>query len=154
MSLLIWLLLFAHRKQHLLKQILGTISEELYLGQVYSTIASEVWTELKETYDKVNGSVVFNLHKKINSLTQNGSSLSEYYHTLNSLWKQFDAMVHIPDNTTEFKEHMEMIKLMQFLMGLDESYSQIRGIILTTEPLPTIKTAYATLSGKECHKNA
>ncbi|XP_071708728.1 uncharacterized protein [Rutidosis leptorrhynchoides] len=82
-----------------LSWILGTISEELYLGQVYSTIASEVWTELKETYDKVDGAVIFNLHKKINSITQNGSSLSEYYHTLNSLWKQFDAMVHIPDNT-------------------------------------------------------
>ncbi|XP_071695611.1 uncharacterized protein [Rutidosis leptorrhynchoides] len=96
-----------------LSWILGTISEELYLGQVYSTISSEVWTELKETYDKVDGSVVFNLHKKINSLTQNGSSLSGYYHTLNSLWKQFDAMVHIHDNTTEFKEHMEMIKLIE-----------------------------------------
>nr|GEY06411.1 hypothetical protein [Tanacetum cinerariifolium] len=51
-----------------------------------------MWKDLKDTYDKVDGSIVFNLHKKINSLTQNGASLVEYYNNLNSLWKQFDAM--------------------------------------------------------------
>ncbi|XP_071729220.1 uncharacterized protein [Rutidosis leptorrhynchoides] len=54
-----------------LSWILGSISEEFYLGQVFSTIASEIWLELKETYDRVDG----------------GSTLSEYYHSLNSLWK-------------------------------------------------------------------
>ncbi|GJZ91328.1 hypothetical protein Tco_0663255 [Tanacetum coccineum] len=36
--------------------ILGSLSQELYLGQVYSEITSEVWSELQETYDKMDGS--------------------------------------------------------------------------------------------------
>ncbi|XP_071704401.1 uncharacterized protein [Rutidosis leptorrhynchoides] len=135
-----------------LSWILGSISEELYLGQIFSTVASEIWLELKETYDRVDGAMVFNLHQKINSLTQNGSSLSEYYHTLNSLWKQFDAMVEIPDNSDELKSHHQMIKLMQFLMGLDDSYHSLRSNILTTEPLPSVKTAYSLISREESHR--
>ncbi|XP_071699247.1 uncharacterized protein [Rutidosis leptorrhynchoides] len=132
-----------------LSWIIGSISEELYLGKIFSTVASEIWLELKETYDRVDGAMVFNLHQKINSLTQNGSSLSEYYHTLNSLWKQFDAMVEIPDNSDELKAHHQMIKLIQFLMGLDDSYHSLRSNILTTEPLPSVKTAYSLISRED-----
>ncbi|GJZ79507.1 ribonuclease H-like domain-containing protein [Tanacetum coccineum] len=35
--------------------ILESLSLELYVGQVYSKIASKVWTELKEAYDKIDG---------------------------------------------------------------------------------------------------
>ncbi|GJV13990.1 ribonuclease H-like domain-containing protein [Tanacetum coccineum] len=51
-----------------------------------------------DTYDKVGGSVVFNLHKSIN-LNQDGASLADYYNNLNSLWKQFDAMISLPPST-------------------------------------------------------
>ncbi|GJU67257.1 ribonuclease H-like domain-containing protein [Tanacetum coccineum] len=59
--------------------ILNSISEELFLGQIFSKRAKHVWDELKETYDKVDGSVTFNLHHKINSLSQNGSSIADYF---------------------------------------------------------------------------
>lgn len=38
---------------------------------------------------------------------------------------------------------------MQFLMGLDEVYTSIRSIILTTDPIPDVKGAFATLSRDE-----
>ncbi|GJU36944.1 hypothetical protein Tco_1185298 [Tanacetum coccineum] len=114
--------------------------------------------DLKDTYDKVDGSAVFNLHKNINSLTQNGASLVEYYNNLKSLWKQFDAMVSLPPYTYEaakhFEQHNQLIKLMQFLMGLDESYLAIRSNILTREPLPLVKAAFAVVSGEKSHRNA
>ena len=44
--------------------ILGSLSQELYVGQVYSEIASEVWKKLQETYDKIDGSIIFNLMHK------------------------------------------------------------------------------------------
>ncbi|GJW80256.1 ABC transporter C family member 8-like protein isoform X1 [Tanacetum coccineum] len=37
--------------------ILNSISEELFLGQIFSKRAKHVWDELKDTYDKVDGSV-------------------------------------------------------------------------------------------------
>ncbi|GJX62298.1 transposase, Ptta/En/Spm, transposase, Tnp1/En/Spm-like protein [Tanacetum coccineum] len=41
--------------------LLSGISEDLYLSQVYSENAAEKWKELKETYDKFDGSILFNL---------------------------------------------------------------------------------------------
>ncbi|KAI3673322.1 hypothetical protein L6452_39439 [Arctium lappa] len=139
-----------------LSWILNSISEDLFVSQVFSRVASEVWTELKETCDKIDGSVTFNLHQKINSLSQNGASVSDYYHKLNALWKQFDALVKLPSCTcnaaNDFSKHSQLIKLMQFLMGLDDNYVHIRSNILTTDPLPSVKTAFSLVSREESHR--
>ncbi|XP_071700393.1 uncharacterized protein [Rutidosis leptorrhynchoides] len=63
-----------------LSWLLGSISNELYAGLIFSENASTVWSELKETYDKIDGSIIFNLHFNISTLKQGSSSLSEYYH--------------------------------------------------------------------------
>ncbi|GKB12493.1 ribonuclease H-like domain-containing protein, partial [Tanacetum coccineum] len=137
--------------------ILNSLSPELFAGAIYTKTASEIWNELKETYDKVDGSIVFNLHKNINSLNQNGSTLADYYNKLNSLWKQFDAMVGLPTCTCSaakhFDQHNQLIKLMQFLMGLDESYLAIRSNLRTRESFPSFKTAFSVISGEESHRN-
>ncbi|XP_071712191.1 uncharacterized protein [Rutidosis leptorrhynchoides] len=139
-----------------LSWLLNSISEELYSGQIFSNIASVVWTELKETYDKVDGSIIFNLHHKISSLKQSGSSLSEYYHKLNTLWKQYDEMVKLPayvcDVAPEFQKHNKVLKLMQFLMGLDDVYMSTRSNLLLRDPLPDVKSAFAMLSREESHR--
>ncbi|GJT47164.1 ribonuclease H-like domain-containing protein [Tanacetum coccineum] len=112
--------------------------------------------ELKETYDKVDGSNTFGLHHKIHTLRQNGSSIAEYYHRLNAPWKQFDAMIELHRCTCHaadhFKKHNQLMKLMQFLMGLDDSYMQIRSSILFRETLPDVRSAYATISSEESHR--
>ncbi|GJV36473.1 ribonuclease H-like domain-containing protein [Tanacetum coccineum] len=112
--------------------ILNSLSSDLYAGAIYPKYAFELWNDLKDTYDKVDGSVVFNLHKSINFLNQSGASLIDYYNKLNSLWKRFDVM---------------------FLMGLDDNYLAIRSNILTREPLPLVKVTFAIVSGEESHRN-
>ncbi|GJS40592.1 ribonuclease H-like domain-containing protein [Tanacetum coccineum] len=106
--------------------------------------------ELKETYDKVDGSIMFGLHNQINTLKHNGSSIADYYHKLNALWKQYDVMIELPKcvcNASEgFKNHNQLLKLMQFLMGLDDSYMKIRSSILSRETMPDVRSAYATIS--------
>ncbi|GJT50026.1 ribonuclease H-like domain-containing protein, partial [Tanacetum coccineum] len=138
--------------------ILNSISEELFLGQIFSKRAKHVWDELKETYDKVDGSVTFSLHHKIHTLSQNGSSIADYYHKLNALWKQFDALIELPRCTChaadDFNKHNQLIKLMQFLMGLDDTYMQIRSSILSRENLPDVRSAYAIISSEESHRIA
>nr|GEY09440.1 hypothetical protein [Tanacetum cinerariifolium] len=52
------------------------------------------------------------------------------------------------------KEHNQLLKLMQFLMGLDDVYAPIRSIILTTDRIPDEKVAFATLSRDESHRGS
>ncbi|GJU76308.1 ribonuclease H-like domain-containing protein [Tanacetum coccineum] len=138
-------------------KILNSLSSDLYASAIYAKSTFELWNDLKDTYYKVDGSAIFNLHKSINSLNQNGASLADYYNNLNSSWKQFDAMVSLPACTCEatehFEKHNQLIKLMQFLMGLDDNYLTIRSNILTREPLPLVKADFAIVSGEESHRN-
>ncbi|XP_071708647.1 uncharacterized protein [Rutidosis leptorrhynchoides] len=146
-----------------LSWILGSISDELYSGQIFSTNGTHVWNELKETYNKIAVSIIYNLHHKINSIKQNENSLSDYYHSLNSLWKQYDCMITGPACTCgnvcncpagEFvKEQNKVQKLMQFLMGLNDCYMSVRSNILLRDPLLDVKSAYAILSREESHRN-
>ncbi|GJT55654.1 hypothetical protein Tco_0990708 [Tanacetum coccineum] len=47
-----------------------------------------------------------------------------------------------------------LMKLMQFLMGLDDSYMQIKSFILSREVLHVVRSAYATISSDESHRVA
>ncbi|GKC06316.1 hypothetical protein Tco_0997926, partial [Tanacetum coccineum] len=49
---------------------------------------------------------------------------------------------------------LRLLKLMQFLMGLDDSYMQIRSSILSRETLPDVRSAYATIFSEESHRVA
>nr|GEU28926.1 hypothetical protein [Tanacetum cinerariifolium] len=105
--------------------ILNSLSSELFAGAIYAKTAYEMWNDLKDTYDKVDG--------------------------------YFDAMISVPLCTCEaakhFEKHNQLIKLMQFLMCLDDIYFVIRSNILTREPLPSVKAAFAVVSGEESHRN-
>nr|GEX18451.1 ribonuclease H-like domain-containing protein [Tanacetum cinerariifolium] len=52
----------------------------------------------------------------------------------------------------KLKEHNQLLKLKQFLMGLDEVHAPIRIIILTTYPIPDVKGAFSSLSRVESEK--
>ncbi|KAF5783598.1 putative RNA-directed DNA polymerase [Helianthus annuus] len=136
--------------------LLNSISEELFLGQVFSKLASEVWTDLKESFDKVDGSVVYDLYKRINGISQNGSTVAEYYNRLTTMWKQFDAMVQLPTCSCQaaknYNDFSTLIKLMQFLMGLDDVYQPVRTNLLTREPFPSVKVAFSIVSREESHR--
>ncbi|GKE40982.1 ribonuclease H-like domain-containing protein [Tanacetum coccineum] len=139
-----------------LNWILTSLSQDVYLGHIFSNNAAKVWNELKETYDRIDGSIVFNLLQKINSFKQGSLPVSEYYHKLNSLWREFDALTKLPDCTCEARnevvDHGKLMKLMQFLIGLDDVYQPIRSSILTRKILPEAKDAFVIISREESHR--
>ncbi|GJR81896.1 ribonuclease H-like domain-containing protein [Tanacetum coccineum] len=131
----------------------SSISDDLYLSQVYSENAAEVWKELKETYDKLGGSILFNLMMKINNFKQNGLPVSEYYHKLNSLWREFDILTKLTPCSCDAKTNLgKLMKLMQFLMGLDDVYLPIRSSLLTQTKLPDVKDAFVIVCREESHR--
>ncbi|GKC85453.1 hypothetical protein Tco_1141170, partial [Tanacetum coccineum] len=109
-----------------------------------------------KTYDKVDGSIIFGLHHKIHTLKQNRSSIADYYNKLNAIWKQYDDVIELPkcvfNASNSFKKHNQLMKLMQFLMGLYDSYMQIRSSIICREVLPHVKSVYATISSEDSYR--
>lgn len=67
----------------------------------------------------------FSVFIKRLTLTQNGLSVSDYYNKLDALWKKFDGLTNLPECVCEaasrYNDHLKLIKLMQFLNGLEGS---------------------------------
>ncbi|GKA30373.1 ribonuclease H-like domain-containing protein [Tanacetum coccineum] len=110
--------------------IMNSVSYDVYMSLVYSDNYAFVWEELQETYDKVNGLAVYNLLQKINTVKQGGSIIADYYHRLNSLWREFDALTKLPKCTCE----------------------PVESALFTRDPLPDAKDAYNTVSREESHR--
>ncbi|KAJ0958333.1 putative transcription factor interactor and regulator CCHC(Zn) family [Helianthus annuus] len=72
------------------------------------------------------------------------------------MWKQFDAMLKLPTCSCkaakDYNDFSMLIKLMQFLMGLDDIYQPVRTNLLTRESFPSVKTAYSVVSREESHR--
>ncbi|GAV62899.1 UBN2_3 domain-containing protein [Cephalotus follicularis] len=108
-----------------LSWIMNTVSKELFTGIVYSIDAQFVWKDLKERFDKVNGSRIFSLHRDIGSLTQGNMTVSVYYTKLRQLWDEYASLVALPSfgcaTSKAYLEHDQQQKLLQFFMGLIDS---------------------------------
>lgn len=56
--------------------------------------------------------VIFDILQKVTGFKQNDAFVSEYYHNLNSLWREFDILTKFPNSTyearTKLKNHNQV----------------------------------------------
>ncbi|XP_070013130.1 uncharacterized protein LOC142162424 [Nicotiana tabacum] len=139
-----------------LSWIMNSVNSSLLGGIMYASNAQVVWDDLYERFYKVDDARTFNLHKEIATLTQGTSSVSVYYSKLKDTWKEFEALIPVPGcdcpRSRDFVVYLQKLKVFQFLMGLNESYSQARSQILMRSPLPTINQAYSMIISDESQK--
>nr|XP_016453911.1 PREDICTED: uncharacterized protein LOC107778214 [Nicotiana tabacum] len=92
-----------------LSWIMNSVSNELLRGMVYATSAQKVWVDLRESFDKVNGSRILFLHRQIATLSQGISSMSVYFAKLKELWVEFYALMPCPgcgcEESKRYAEH-------------------------------------------------
>ncbi|XP_070055009.1 uncharacterized protein [Nicotiana tomentosiformis] len=110
----------------ILSWIMNCVLKDLLSGIMYSSDACAVCRYLKERFDKVNGSRIFQLHKAIGTVNQVTSSIANYYSKLRELWAEFDSLAPVPGcdcpKSRDYVIFMRRQKLLPFLMGLNETY--------------------------------
>lgn len=119
-----------------------------------------MWTELEERYGIFNGAQIIGLHKELTVISQGNQSVSSLITKINMLWDDIDSLflVHVctrgckcgaAQKTTQFHQNQRVI---QFLMGLNDSYHMMRSSILMKSHLPTLGHAYSLLLQEEAQK--
>lgn len=124
--------------------IINTLIPEIADSVIYYTIAHEVWEDLRERFSQCNAPRIFEIQREITYHQQEQLSVSAYYTKLKGLWDELASY-----SEASYGAQQDQQKLMQFLMGLNESYSAIRGQILLMNPLPSIRQAYSSVSQEE-----
>ncbi|RVW84581.1 Retrovirus-related Pol polyprotein from transposon RE1 [Vitis vinifera] len=89
---------------------------------------------------------IFQIERDIACLTQDQMTVAAYYTRLKKLW---DELGSYNDTVCSCGADHKRRRLMQFLMGLNESYNAIRGQILLMNPLPDVAKAYSSIVQEE-----
>ena len=136
-----------------LSWILNCVSPKILASVVYKNTALEVWTNLKNRVSQKDGPRLFQLQKKLAMISQGDLFVTNHFTQLNVL-DEIENYRALPCCTCgscacSINEKLTQYQLqdlvMQFLMGLNESYSQIQGQILLIDPLPSINMVYSML---------
>ncbi|KAK8272656.1 hypothetical protein V6Z12_D11G348900, partial [Gossypium hirsutum] len=86
---------------------------------------------------------------------QGTSSVSTYFTKIRLLWDEYDVLVPSPTCDCDFTRrntHLQQQRLFQFLMGLNETYSNVRSQVLLMQPLPTVNQAYSLVMRDETQR--
>ncbi|XP_049413174.1 uncharacterized protein LOC125876101 [Solanum stenotomum] len=137
--------------------ILNSLGREVADSVEYVGDALELWTELENRYDQTNGAQLYQTQKEINDLSQGILDITTYYTRMKKLWEELNSLcitsqcncVCICGAKTNLLKAEQDRRLIQFLMGLNEVYTIIRGSILMMNPLPSMAQAFALLVQEE-----
>ncbi|KAL0413726.1 UNVERIFIED_CONTAM: Retrovirus-related Pol polyprotein from transposon RE1 [Sesamum radiatum] len=132
--------------------ILNAISKRISKAFLYTKSSRQLWLDLEEQYGENNGPLVYKLQRDISSISQGTMNVVEYFNNLSALWDEFEYLMPTRictcglcacGSTKLAVEDSNLIKLVRFLMGLNDSYDGIRNQILVMNPFPSINKAYA-----------
>ena len=138
--------------------ILNSISQEITTSIICRDTALEIWKDLMERHSQGNRRRVFQLKKDIAGITQGQSSMTSYFTHLKALCEQLQNFRPFPacscrsctcnlGKKLSDLQHQDLV--MQFLVGLNDSYAQVRAQILLMDPLPSINELYSLLIQEE-----
>ncbi|XP_019259440.1 PREDICTED: uncharacterized protein LOC109237572 [Nicotiana attenuata] len=137
--------------------ILNSLAKEIYDSVEYVSNSAELWRELEDRYDQTNGAKLYQIQKEINDLAQGSLDITAYYTRMKRLWEELSTLSAKSqcscNCTCGAKETMHKAeqdrRLIQFLMGLNEVYTIVRGSILMMKPLPSMAQAFSLLVQEE-----
>ena len=135
--------------------LLNTVNQEIYDSILYYDDAVEMWNELYSGFRVSNLPRKYWLEQAIATLKQGSMDLSAYYTKKKTLWEQLSntrittARRCNCDHDKELMEEAETSRIIQFLMGLNENFANIRGPILNMKPRPSLTEIYNMLDQDE-----
>ncbi|XP_019260086.1 PREDICTED: uncharacterized protein LOC109238110 [Nicotiana attenuata] len=136
-----------------LSWLLNSLSKEIADSVICSRTAKDLWTDLEDRFGQSNGANLYHLQKELNDLVQGSNDLAGYFTKVKRLWDELDTLnANIScgydctcGGKAKVSKSFQDEILIQFLIGLNDSYADVRGNILMISPLPSVNHAYSLL---------
>lgn len=137
--------------------LINAMDTEIGQNFLFYDTAHEIWMAAKETYsDSDNTADLFDIKGALHDLRQGEMTVTHYYNTLSRFWQQLDVFETMDweclRDASRYKRIIEKERVFKFLLGLDKSLDEVRGRILGTKPLPTIREAFSEVRREESRK--
>ncbi|XP_073022626.1 uncharacterized protein [Primulina eburnea] len=133
--------------------LLNSVSREISDSLLYIPTASEIWIDLRDRFHQSNAPRIFQLKKLLTGLHQGSMDINAYYTKLRTLWDELKDFQPVSvcncGSMKDWINYQNQECVMQFLMGLNESYAQIRAQILMMDPIPVISKVFSLVVQEE-----
>ncbi|KAI3457340.1 hypothetical protein Pfo_014003 [Paulownia fortunei] len=144
-----------------LSWILNSISKDIMQSLLYFTTAKDIWDELRTRYAISDGPMVFHFNKSLSSISQGNQPITSYYNQFKGPWDEYISYRPIIKCTcgscscnisTQMAVTQQNNSVIKFLVGLHESYAQIRSQLLLSSPIPSLAKVYSLLLQEETQR--
>ena len=118
--------------------MLNKMTHEIRHSMSYVTSVSQMWKDLQDKFSSIDGHKIYQLQRDLHSLEQDDKSVEIYFHNLKGYWDEYRALkplveyIYGAHQVLEARESRR--KLLRFLLGLHDSFSNARGQILMMNP--------------------
>ncbi|KAL6311931.1 hypothetical protein AAG906_013204 [Vitis piasezkii] len=136
--------------------IINVVSREIADSLLYLDSACDIWRDLNDRFNQGNGPRIFQIKKQLSALNQGSLDVNSYFTKLKILWDELREFQPVPvchcGGLRVWTDYQHREYVLQFLMGLNDSYAQIRGQILMMDPLPAINKVFSLVIQEERHR--
>ncbi|KAF7835937.1 uncharacterized protein G2W53_010796 [Senna tora] len=129
----------------------SSISKEISKSLIHCDSALALWKELEEHFGTSCGPQLYHVQREMVTIEQGTDTITKYQNRLHRWWDEWTRLspsprCHCGKCTCEVNKRLEekqsSSRLMQFLMGLNQSFDPLRGQILNLDPMPLVNRAY------------
>ncbi|KAL5563330.1 hypothetical protein UlMin_033077 [Ulmus minor] len=144
---------WSHCNNMVMSWILNAVSKDIADSIMYIHDARSMWIDLHDRFNQSNGPRIFQLKQQIHALTQGSNDVSAYFTKLKIFWDELRDFRPAPvcncGGMKSLTDYQHDDYVLQFLMGLNESFSQIRAQILMSDSLPPINKVFSLVIQEE-----
>lgn len=136
--------------------IMNSVSKEISTSVMFTESAYEIWNDLKDWFQQSSSPRIFQIRHDLVNLSQNQDSVGLYFTKLKSLSEE--VIIFRPhytcnkctcDGVQKIEKYFQNEHIMNFLMGLNDSFAQTRGQILLIYPFPSINRVFSLIAQEE-----
>ena len=138
--------------------LLNSLHKNVRDSVLFHSTACDIWTELNERYGQTNKARLFQAQKAVSCMTQDDQDIANFFNKARKAWDEFTAVGATPRCTCSkcecqvnkrLQDYDQDQRIIQFLMGLNDSYTAVRGNILMMNPFPSLSQVYSLLTQEE-----
>ncbi|XP_013639427.1 PREDICTED: uncharacterized protein LOC106344636 [Brassica oleracea var. oleracea] len=133
--------------------LLNSVSKKIYTSILYIKHAADIRKDLHTRFHKSNLPRLYKL-RQIHSLRQGSLDLSSYHIQTQALWEELISIQPPASTVEEFLAEKETNCVIDFLMGLNESYASIRSRILMKKTPPSLSEVFNLLDHEDSQRDA
>ncbi|XP_016205167.1 uncharacterized protein LOC107645609 [Arachis ipaensis] len=132
-----------------------SLSPDIRQSVTWNNLASDLWLDLKQRNYQGDRYRVGELYEELYTLRQGELDVTSYYTKLKTIWEEIDNFRQIPScecgitcqcDLGVIRSQREEDRIVKFLRGLNEQYSNVRSQIMLLDKLPSLNVVLSKLT--------